>query len=281
MKKFKLMPILALLSIALFWVACNKDNPADQVSPDNVDLKKTLRDINPEKADVYELRMAENPALQALNSRSSISYIDRLCPDETYSGTASAGSIGNSANWDYYYFEGNTGDVVTILARRTGGCGMDPAFSLYFGTTTSSAGVNVGNGGPDMTFLAYRDDNVYHCGSCWSDPLLLSYVLPFSGTYTVAVYDYISCGGALTYDLTIEGISCTIVIEGCDTGVNDQTLPSGQTMSEAIAVCQVNARNHGQFVSCVAHLTNAWVSAGYISEADKDAIMQCAAESNN
>ena len=73
MKKFKLMPILALLSIALFWVACNKDNPADQVSPDNVDLLKSLRDINPEKADVYELRMAENPALQVLNSRSGIS----------------------------------------------------------------------------------------------------------------------------------------------------------------------------------------------------------------
>ena len=74
---------------------------------------------------------------------------------------------------------------------------------------------------------------------------------------------------------------CTIVIEGCDTGVYDQTLPDGQTMSSAIADCKANAINHGQFVRCVAALTNQWVRAGYISGDDKDAIMECAAESNN
>lgn len=283
MKNLTLMKVLALLSITLILVACDKDNPADNESTTvNVDVLKSLRALNPEKADVYEMRMAENPSQLTLTTKSTFSYIDRLCAGETYSGTATSGSIDNAADWDFYYFSGNAGDVVTIRVVRTGNCNMDPTFSLFFGTTTSTAGVNIYDGGPDMIFLRFQDDDFVSCPGCFSDPELVNYVLPFSGTYTLGVYDYITCGpGPLTYDLTIEGVLCTIVIEGCDTGVNDQTLPSGQTMSDAIADCKANASNHGQFVRCVAHLTNQWVSAGYISGDDKDAIMQCAAESNN
>ncbi len=284
MKNLKLLQVLALFTITLFWVACEKDNVADNESTiDNVDVLKTLRSLNPEKADIYEMRMAENPALRPLNTKSSFSYIDRLCAGETYSGTATTEGLFNAANWGFYYFSGNAGDVVTIRVARTGNCNMDPAFSLFFGTTNSTTGVTFEDGGPDMTFLKFQDDDfVSSCPGCFSDPELVNYVLPFSGTYTLGVYDFFACGpDPLTYDLTIEGVLCTIVIEGCDTGVNDQTLPGGQTMSDAIADCKANAPNHGQFVRCIAALTNQWVRDGYISGDDKDAIMQCAAESNN
>ena len=47
-----------------------------------------------------------------------------------------------------------------------------------------------------------------------------------------------------------------------------------------IAACAVNAKNHGKFVSCVAHLTNDWLKDELITAEDKDAIMSWAVESD-
>jgi len=41
-----------------------------------------------------------------------------------------------------------------------------------------------------------------------------------------------------------------------------------------------NARNHGQFVSCVSHLTNDLKNDGMISGREKGAIQNCAAEAD-
>jgi hypothetical protein len=49
---------------------------------------------------------------------------------------------------------------------------------------------------------------------------------------------------------------------------------------EEIAACAVNAKNHGKFVSCVAHLTNDWLKDELITDEDKDAIMSWAFESD-
>ncbi|HVF98011.1 MAG TPA: hypothetical protein VM871_11845, partial [Flavisolibacter sp.] len=73
---------------------------------------------------------------------------------------------------------------------------------------------------------------------------------------------------------------CTIVIDGCDTGVPNSSLPGNTTMSAAIAVCAQNATNHGSFVSCVSDLTNAWKKAGLITGEQKGAIVSCAAQSS-
>ena len=75
----------------------------------------------------------------------------------------------------------------------------------------------------------------------------------------------------------------TVIIEGCeecDSGVRNVVFKNGCTMSDLIAQCAVGKKNHGQFVSCVAHLTNEWKSAGFISGAEKGAIQSCAAKSN-
>ncbi|MBI1827442.1 MAG: hypothetical protein HYR83_13775 [Planctomycetes bacterium] len=73
-----------------------------------------------------------------------------------------------------------------------------------------------------------------------------------------------------------------VVIDKCDTGVCDQTLPDGTTMQDAIDACASNARNHGKFVSCVAHITKAWETPPmqFITSRDRAAIIRCAAKAN-
>jgi len=67
-----------------------------------------------------------------------------------------------------------------------------------------------------------------------------------------------------------------IIIDSCDSGVEDHEFEDGSTMMSLILECAENAGNHGEFVSCVAHLTNTWKKAGLITGAQKDAIMDCA-----
>jgi hypothetical protein len=71
----------------------------------------------------------------------------------------------------------------------------------------------------------------------------------------------------------------TIVIGGIDTGVPNQLFPNGCTSSDLIEALRAGASNHGAFVSGVAHLTNLWVSAGLITEEQKDAVQGAAAKS--
>jgi len=75
--------------------------------------------------------------------------------------------------------------------------------------------------------------------------------------------------------------SATVVIEGCDSGVPNtffETGPNaGCTISDLIQKAAADARNHGGFVSAVAHLTNELKKAGIITGAQKGTIQSCAA----
>ena len=71
-----------------------------------------------------------------------------------------------------------------------------------------------------------------------------------------------------------------VVIDGCDSGVTDAVLPSGLTISDLIAECAKDASNHGQFVSCVADVTNDLREARTISGQQKGAIQSCAARAH-
>ncbi len=73
-------------------------------------------------------------------------------------------------------------------------------------------------------------------------------------------------------------LSSTIVIDGCDTGVENQLLGDGCTLADLIGQCVGAAVNNELFVCCVAHLTNDWKQDGLISGADKGAIQSCAAQ---
>ncbi len=91
---------------------------------------------------------------------------------------------------------------------------MDPAFSLFFGESNTTTGIDPsGSANPDLTFLAFRDDEIDVPGP-WGDPQLLNYVLPSTGTYTLGVYDFLG-GGAVPYEYRIEteGFSCDDTVD--------------------------------------------------------------------
>ncbi len=70
----------------------------------------------------------------------------------------------------------------------------------------------------------------------------------------------------------------TIVIAACDTGVANELFGDGCTMSDQIAECADGASDHGEFVSCGAHLTNDWKRLGLITGRQKGAVQRCAAK---
>lgn len=75
-------------------------------------------------------------------------------------------------------------------------------------------------------------------------------------------------------------LSVTVIIDGCNSGVSNTLFPSGCTISDGISGCAEGARNHGQFVSCVPHLTKGLKRAGAISGRQKGAIQRCATQAD-
>ncbi len=69
----------------------------------------------------------------------------------------------------------------------------------------------------------------------------------------------------------------TIVIGDCDSDVANRVVSGGCTMSDLIARAAFGARNHGQFVSAVAHLSTDWRQNGLISQDSHGRITSCAA----
>ncbi len=68
----------------------------------------------------------------------------------------------------------------------------------------------------------------------------------------------------------------TVIIDSCDSGVANTVFNNGCRISDLIADCAEGATNHGNFVSCVAHLTNSLKKNGTITGAQKGAIQSCA-----
>lgn len=73
-------------------------------------------------------------------------------------------------------------------------------------------------------------------------------------------------------------LTATVVIDGCDSGVTNTLFDDGCTMADLLAECAEDAKNHGQYVSCVAKLTNGWKKDGDITGKQKGAIQSCAAK---
>jgi hypothetical protein len=71
-------------------------------------------------------------------------------------------------------------------------------------------------------------------------------------------------------------LRATVVVGTCDSGVGNTLFTTGCTIADEVAGCAVGAKNHGAFVSCVAHLTNDLKKSGIISGSQKGAIQSCA-----
>ncbi len=72
----------------------------------------------------------------------------------------------------------------------------------------------------------------------------------------------------------------TIVIDDCETGVENEMLDDGCTMADLITQCAEDVVDHGAFVRCVSNLTNLWKCRKIINGREKGAIMTCAAQSS-
>jgi hypothetical protein len=73
-------------------------------------------------------------------------------------------------------------------------------------------------------------------------------------------------------------LSTRVSIRGCDSEfVNIDVAEDGCSMNDLIEQCAGEEENHGSFVSCVAHLTNAWKKDGLITGKEKGAIQSCVA----
>jgi hypothetical protein len=70
----------------------------------------------------------------------------------------------------------------------------------------------------------------------------------------------------------------TVVIGDCNSGVANRMFTDGCSMSDVLARCAVGARNHGDYVSCVAQTTNEFKNIGAIDGSGKGAIQSCAAK---
>ena len=68
----------------------------------------------------------------------------------------------------------------------------------------------------------------------------------------------------------------TVVIDGCDSGVENMLFDDGCTISDLIWQCAEDAKNHGQFNSAVSHILNDLKKDGTISGEEKGEIQICA-----
>ncbi len=71
-----------------------------------------------------------------------------------------------------------------------------------------------------------------------------------------------------------------VQIDGCETDVVNRVLDDGHLISNRIAECAADVTNHGQFVSCVAHLTNDLKKDRTIIGKEKGSIQRWAAQAD-
>ncbi|MCB1701921.1 MAG: VPLPA-CTERM sorting domain-containing protein [Pseudomonadales bacterium] len=134
-------------------------------------------------------------------SAAPIAYQGDISSGNQVTGTL-VGSDGylaeNESGREWWTFSGTAGDVVDITAGRLA-ADLDLGFSLYFGTTAvdeSLFSFESSFGG--LTYLGFFDDNWGpNIPGPFADPQVLGYVLPSTGTYSLAVVSVLNgseCG---------------------------------------------------------------------------------------
>ncbi|HVP44901.1 MAG TPA: hypothetical protein VMS96_15860 [Terriglobales bacterium] len=72
-------------------------------------------------------------------------------------------------------------------------------------------------------------------------------------------------------------LSATVKVGSCNSGLPNTLFTNGCTISDLIKNIGAQSKNHGEFVSGVAHLTDVLKGAGLFKGAAKGAIQSCAA----
>ncbi len=115
---------------------------------------------------------------------------------ELFDGVTETGSISDPfSNSDWWFFEANTGDVITVTVNRID-YNLDPALNLYAGLQADTSSLS--------TRIAFADDEIPHPGP-YGDPLM-NYTIGSGGFYSLAVWDYASRSGSpFEYSITLNG----------------------------------------------------------------------------
>jgi phospholipase/lecithinase/hemolysin len=87
-----------------------------------------------------------------------------------------------------------------------------------------------------------------------------------------------TAGHAIIANGLYQSVAPTVLIGDRDTGVPNLLLDNGFTISDLIAQAAFDAKNHGQFVSSVASITNELKRDGVLSGSQKGTIQSCAAQ---
>lgn len=104
--------------------------------------------------------------------------------------------------------------------------------------------------------------------------------LPFTFTTQVAELD--SDGDGIPDDeddCPASDLDRTVIIDGCDSGVDNIPFEDGCTLADLIEECAQTAHSHGKFSSCVSHLANDLKKQGDLAGRDKGKLQSCAARS--
>lgn len=115
---------------------------------------------------------------------------------ELFDGVTETGSISDPfSNSDWWFFEANAGDVITVAVNRID-FNLDPVLNLYAGIQADGSALS--------PRIAFTDDEVGHPGP-FGDPLL-NYTIGTAGFYSLAVWDYASrAGSPFEYSITLTG----------------------------------------------------------------------------
>ncbi|REE80038.1 pre-peptidase [Lutibacter oceani] len=302
MKKIKIA--ISLLLLVAFVTSCEKETLTVQ---ENSELKVQKVDFSSAEKIQFNNELGAKGET-ASKIATEITYMGELCGGTIEATFESSGNTYSSPElWDYYMFYGNEGDEISIYIPRTSQ-NMDPAFALYFGTTNNTDGRSFPeDGGPDMTFLAFADDEVADTfGGCWADPLLNT-TLPQTGTYTIAVLKAWDCGpGVYSYEIQTTGIICDydndgilneddpypnsnmseyINIDGCYPDIENIFVESGTTMMDQIdnLIAEINLQYDGEnwdelhqdFTRGLSKITYYWRKDRLITRSERSAISSC------
>lgn len=194
----KLTSFLLSLSVMLLVMACKK-NTLTLSTPTGSNTAIT-QGLSGESSEAFKAKLASLPPMPA-SDRAPVSYTGTLCGYNVDATHATANSLGDPLYWDYYEFSGQAGDQITVLVQRTSP-GMDPYAEIRMGLLDDS------DNWYGLGLVAAGDDNVEDpFGSCNNDPFL-TITLPETGTYTLGVADFVSCGSPLKYQIVTTGIHC-------------------------------------------------------------------------
>lgn len=186
----------------------------------------------------------------------------------------------------FTFLPSSTSDPITVRVTSLSS-GMDPLLTIYDNTGTFQiAQVDL------FTSESPSSGVVVTVAAADLDAAGLVFVVQhIDPTATTGSYA-VSAGAPLTSDAPADSdgdgvpddidacpnsdLSPNVVIDGCDSGVINHLLIDGCTISDFVDQCAQDAAHHGEFVNCVANLTNELKVSGIISGSEKGQIQSCA-----